>query len=105
MTNPRMVNLDPSAREETLDLIRASCFNLPSRPEEVQYERDKRWLSDHRQELLADYEETWVAVQNEQVIQSHRNLDQLVEALQSDGVNLTTVVVDYLTTREFSMLL
>lgn len=98
-------NVATSTREETIDLINNCHIAVPEREEAELYERDQEWLKKNRTELLKQYDETWIAVYDGAVIQSHRNLDKLAEALRAQHVKPTGAVIHYLTTREFSMLL
>ncbi len=66
---------------------------------------DRAYLDEHWIELLQEYPESWVAVHNKAVVRVERDLEKLIEDLKETGVDLRSVVIDYLSTRPLQMLL
>ena len=79
--------------------------NLPRVEDREQYDRDRRWLSSHRKELLKKYAEQWVAVYKEDVVAFHPRLDGLVDELQRHNLAHRNVAADRITSRRVNMLL
>ena len=71
----------------------------------MQFEEDRKWIDDHRDDLLKNYAETWIAVYNGQILASHRILDALVKELEKTELEGDKAVIDYITDRELNMLL
>ncbi|GEM_PF-5558519 len=78
---------------------------LPTLADGKRYDDDKAWLRDHKEEVLRDHKDEWVAVHREKIVGHSRDLHDLVRDLRRRRVDMTTVVIEYVTDREVTMLL
>jgi hypothetical protein len=64
-----------------------------------EFRSDCEYLAAHRDQLTAQFPEKWVAVFDREVVASSRTLEGLMPKLERKGVNRSTSVIDYLTTK------
>jgi hypothetical protein len=69
------------------------------------FTQDTLWFDDHRQEMLQQYPERWVAIYNKQVVGSSKDLDQLVGKLERKWLRPGHVFCDYVTDRKELLIL
>ena len=79
--------------------------HAPSREHGEQYARDMEWLTSHRDELLEQYPEQWVAVYKEEVVAAHPRLDGMMLDLQARGLAGLNIASELITSHRVSMLL
>ncbi len=70
-----------------------------SKAEAEQYEKDRRWLESHSEELLRDYPEEWLGVHREEVVAHHPDLNEFVELLKAGGLLDLSIAADRMTPR------
>lgn len=66
---------------------------------------DMGYFEQHRQELLEQYAEQWVAVYDQQVVAAGKDLKRLVSRLNKHGIPASQTFVDYLTHDEDLLIL
>lgn len=60
------------------------------------FEKDTNWFFKNKSGLTKDYENKFVAIENEDVIDSDKNLDVLIKRLEKAGKNPATLVIKYI---------
>lgn len=69
------------------------------------YHADALYFAAHRQELLDQYPDRWVAVYDRQVVASAKQLPRLLQQLDRQGLPRGKVFVEYLATNEDLLIL
>jgi hypothetical protein len=69
------------------------------------FTRDMLYFDQHREELLQQYPERWVAVYNQQVVGAAKDPKRLVRQLQRKGIPPGQVFREYLTEEEVLLIL
>jgi hypothetical protein len=69
------------------------------------FEQDGEYVQEHRQELLSQYPEMWVAVFNRQVVAAAKTVDELVQQLKKAGLPPGHVYHEYLSEEEDLLIL
>ncbi len=69
------------------------------------FREDARYLDEHRQELLAQYPERWVAIYHQQVVAQAKDPRRLIQKLQEQGIPAARVYRAHLTTHEEMLIL
>ena len=95
MTSPQM---DPELLEEVKS-------HSPSKELGDQYARDKDWITTHRDELLREHPENWVAVYKGKIVAVHPNLRDMVGILREEGLEGLDVAAEFITSHRVNMLL
>lgn len=70
-----------------------------------QYDRDRRWFQDHRDELLKNHPEQWVAVYKEQLIAHATRLQELVVEIKKVHPAAANIVVEFVTKKPVGLML
>jgi hypothetical protein len=65
-----------------------------------QYRSDAQYFNEHREELLAQYPERWVAIYNQQVVGVAKDPKRLKSQLERKGIPASRVYREYLTKNE-----
>jgi len=68
-------------------------------------QRDLEFLSTSRDQLVAKYDEQWVAIFNEAVVAHAHEVEQLVAQLRDQGISPDQLIVDYLTKEQRTLIL
>ena len=79
-------------------------------PREIQadldrFTRDMLYFDEHREELLRQHPERWVAVYHQQVVGAAKDLERLIRQLERKGIPPGRVFRDYLTDKETLLIL
>lgn len=69
------------------------------------YRADALYFEAHRAELLRQYPDRWIAVYDQQVVGTAKNLDRLVRLLQDKGIAPSHAFREYLTEKEDILIL
>ena len=69
------------------------------------FNRDAAFYEAHREELLQQYPERWVAVYNQEIVVTAKDLEQLVVQLQRKGIPRGRAFVEYVTAKEELLIL
>ena len=69
------------------------------------YRADALYLEEHREELLEQYPERWVAIYNLQVVGAARDPRRLVKQLDRKGIPSGRVYREYLTNKDELLIL
>jgi hypothetical protein len=70
-----------------------------------QFRSDAQYFEEHREELLQQYPERWVAIYNQQVVGAAKDAKQLKRQLDRKGIKAGSVFRQYLTTKEELLIL
>ena len=69
------------------------------------FKRATAYYEAHREELLEQYPEQWVAIFNQQVVGASPDFDQLLDDIEGKGVRVGQVLVEYLTRKDELLIL
>lgn len=75
------------------------------RQELERFHADADYFDRHRQELLQRYPERWVAVYNQEVVASAKDIKRLVRQLERKGIQPGRTYREYLTAKEELLIL
>lgn len=75
------------------------------RQELERFHADAEYFDRHRQELLHRYPERWVAVYNQEVVASAKDIKRLVRQLERKGIQPGRTYREYLTAKEELLIL
>jgi hypothetical protein len=67
--------------------------------------RDAEYFDQHRQELLEEYREQWVAIYHQQVVGAAEDPQRLIEQLERKGIPPGQVFREYVTDKEDLLIL
>ena len=70
-----------------------------------QFEKDIGYAETHREELLNQYPEQWIAILSQQVVGASTDAYQLIADLKKRGIPTAWVVVRHLTRQEELLIL
>jgi len=71
----------------------------------AQYRSDAQYFNEHREELLAQYPERWVAIYQQQVVGVAKDPKRLKSQLERKGIKPSRVYREYLTKKEELLIL
>jgi len=69
------------------------------------FKRDTQYYEVHREELLAQYPEEWVAVFNQQVVGAAPDFEQLLAMLEQSGIPVERTLIEHVTRKEELLIL
>jgi phosphoserine phosphatase len=69
------------------------------------FKRDTQYYEAHREELLTQYPEQWVAVFDQQVVSAAPDFEQLLEMLEQNGIPLERTLIEHVTRKEELLIL
>ena len=70
------------------------------------FEENAKWLSSHYEELKKRFEDEWIGVLNETVVDHDRELDRLVKRLRKKYLEAyNEIAVEYVTAKEIELIL
>jgi len=69
------------------------------------FTEDMLYFDQHRQELLRQYPEQWVAIYHQQVVGTDKSLKRLVRQLERKGIPTGRAFVEYNTEQEDLLIL
>jgi hypothetical protein len=69
------------------------------------FKRDTQYYEAHREELLTQYPEQWVAVFNQQVVGAAPDFEQLLAMLEQSGVPVERTLIEHVTRKEELLIL
>jgi hypothetical protein len=69
------------------------------------FKRDTQYYEAHREALLKQYPEQWVAIFNQQVVGAAPDVDQLLTALQHEGIPAEHALIEHVTGKEELLIL
>ena len=69
------------------------------------FTQDMLYFDAHREELLRQYPERWVAIYNKQVVGAAKDITRLVRQLEREGIPPGHVFREYLTEEEVDLIL
>jgi hypothetical protein len=61
-----------------------------------QFDRDTEWLRSHYDELLEQFNQEYVAIRNQQVIESAKDLDELKQELREKNIEPKDILVEFI---------
>jgi hypothetical protein len=70
-----------------------------------QFSADMAYFDGHRSELLAQHPDRWVAIYQQQVVGSAKQLPQLLAKLERKGIPKGSAFVDYVTAKDDLLIL
>jgi hypothetical protein len=59
-------------------------------------DKDTEWLHSHYDELIEKFNQKYVAINNQQVIEHDNNLDKLKQKLQQQGIESTNILIEFI---------
>ena len=68
-------------------------------------QKDTSYYEEHREELLKKYSDKWVAIYEEHVVGTAKDLSQLITRLQKEEIPKGRAFVEYLTEKEDLLIL
>jgi len=69
------------------------------------FKRDTQYYEVHREELLTQYPEQWVAVFNQQVVGAAPDFDQLLSLLEHSSIPAERTLIEHVTRKEELLIL
>ena len=69
------------------------------------FKRDTQYYEAHREELLTQYPEQWVAVFNQQVVGAAPDFEQLLALLEQSGIPVERTLIEHVTRKEELLIL
>jgi Family of unknown function (DUF5678) len=69
------------------------------------FKRDTQYYEAHREELLTQYPEQWVAVFNQQVVGAAPDFEQLLAMLEQSGIPVERTLIEHVTRKEELLIL
>ena len=69
------------------------------------FHRDVVYYQVHREELLKEYPEQWVAIFNEQVVGASPDYDQVLDQVQAKHIAVGRVFIDRVTAKDELLIL
>ena len=69
------------------------------------FKRDTRYYEAHREALLTQYPEQWVAVFNQQVVGAAPDFEQLLAMLEQSGIPVVRTLIEHVTYKEELLIL
>lgn len=69
------------------------------------YRRDAFYLEQHREELLRQYPEQWIAIYHQQVVGAANDLRRLIRQLERKGIPPGEVFEEFLTNKDELLIL
>lgn len=69
------------------------------------FDRDAAFYEAHREELLQQYPERWVAIYNQEIVGAAEDLKQLIAQLERKGIPRGRAFVEYVTSNEELLIL
>ncbi len=57
---------------------------------------DSRWLRENKDDLRKEYKNQFVAVKDKDVIAADADLKKLVEKLRKDGIDTSSIVIEFI---------
>ena len=69
------------------------------------FRKDASYYEEHREELLKEYPDRWVAIYNEQFVGTAKDLNRLITQLQKKGIPQGRAFVEYVTEKEDLLIL
>jgi hypothetical protein len=74
--------------------------------EELQrFKRDTQYYESHREGLLTQYPEQWVAIFNQQVVGAAPDFEQLLAMLEQNGIPVERTLIEHVTRKEELLIL
>jgi hypothetical protein len=69
------------------------------------FKRDTQYYEAHREELLTQYPEQWVAVFNQQVVGAAPDFEQLLALLEQSAIPVERTLIEHVTRKEELLIL
>jgi Family of unknown function (DUF5678) len=69
------------------------------------FKRDTQYYEAHREELLTQYPEQWVAIFNQQVVGAAPDFEQLLALLEQSGIPAERTLIEHVTRKEELLIL
>ena len=69
------------------------------------FKRDTQYYEAHREELLTQYPEQWVAVFNQQVVGAAPDFEQLLAMLEQNSIPVERTLIEHVTRKEELLIL
>ena len=69
------------------------------------FKRDTQYYEAHREELLTQYPEQWVAVFNQRVVGAAPDFEQLLAMLEHSRIPVDRTLIEYVTRKEELLIL
>ncbi|MEW5694001.1 MAG: DUF5678 domain-containing protein [Candidatus Hydrogenedentota bacterium] len=70
-----------------------------------EFQKNQKWYWAHLEEILKDYRDMFVAVAGELVIDSDEDIAKLRDKVESKGVDISSVYVEYATDKPLNLIL
>ncbi|MFH1420752.1 MAG: DUF5678 domain-containing protein [Candidatus Aenigmatarchaeota archaeon] len=67
-------------------------------------EMDNQWVDKHISELQEKHTNEYIAVQEQKLIASGRNLQELIQILKNKGIDTTSVLVQFIPEKGMSII-
>ena len=71
----------------------------------IKFNKDYKWFLQNREKLLYKYENKWVAIQNQKVLDSNENLTKLIEKLKAKGLPPEQILIQYVSKKPIEAIL
>jgi hypothetical protein len=71
----------------------------------ARFHNDVMYFDAHRDELLKEYPEHYIAIFNEQIVAVDRDYERLLEQVAAKGISLGQVFVDHATNEDYVLIL
>jgi hypothetical protein len=69
------------------------------------FKRDTQYYEAHREELLTQYPEQWIAVFNQQVVGAAPDFEQLLAVLEQSGIPVERTLIEHVTRKDELLIL
>lgn len=69
------------------------------------FKQDTQYYEAHREDLLKQYPEQWVAIFNQQVVGAAPDFDQLLRALEHSGIPAEQALIEHVTYKDELLIL
>jgi thiol-disulfide isomerase/thioredoxin len=83
-------------------------MEILTREREEQFDRFEKnvdWFQSHYEELKKEYNDEFVAIDNQQVLGHDSDIDRLIEKMRKEYVDLGPFVIEYLTDKHLQLIL
>lgn len=68
-------------------------------------EKNGEWLDRNYEELMKKHPDTFIAIKNQRPEVCNKNLDELLKELQKKGIDRTEVLIEFIPSKDFVLLL
>ena len=69
------------------------------------FEKNEEWFNDHYEDLQEKYQDTIIAIKNQEVIEVKTDLEELLNVLEMKGEDINTVFITSIPPKGFAFIL